>query len=136
MDNENTPSEAAKQTDEGETTIVIAVGVKVDRMRDMLIGALEGGSHYWCSIKDYVIPHAGPEMSYVDYPLHDGGAIVIVDNDDGKTYRVDREACVRGLRIMAEKYWDHFYDLVNETDDSNTADVFLQCAALGDVIYG
>lgn len=144
MDNKSTPSEAAKHTDERETTIVISVPVTLDRVRDMLIGAFEGGSHYWCSIEECVAPVVGDvpwpgereSFPHADYPLREGGAVGIVDNEDGGTYRIDREACERGLRIMAEKYWDHFSDLVHETDDANTADVFLQCAALGDVIYG
>ena len=45
-------------------------------------------------------------------------------------------AVTRGVQIMAQKYPHHFKAFVDEDDDATTADVFLQCAVLGDVIYG
>lgn len=37
---------------------------------------------------------------------------------------------------MQEKYPQHWADIINESDDANTADVFLQCVVFGEVIYG
>lgn len=79
-----------------------------------------------------------------------GGAIVleeIVDERSGKTkaHRFDLEAIKRGLSLMAHggpegKHWEcgprHFTDWVNEEDDATTADIFLQCCVLGDIVYG
>lgn len=144
MDNKSTPSEAAKHTDERETTIVISVPVTLDRVRDMLIGAFEGGSHYWCSIEECVAPVVGDvpwpgdreSFPHADYPLREGGAVIIRDAQTGETHRIDRAACERGLRVMAEKYWTQFYELVSDVhSDASTADVFLQCAAMGEAPY-
>jgi hypothetical protein len=42
----------------------------------------------------------------------------------------------RGMDVMQEKYPQHWADIINESDDANTADVFLQCVVFGEVIYG
>jgi hypothetical protein len=37
---------------------------------------------------------------------------------------------------MAADYPRHFADLVNENDDADTGDAFVQCCVFGEVIYG
>lgn len=37
---------------------------------------------------------------------------------------------------MAEKFPDHFGDLMSENGDSITDDVLIQCIVLGDIVYG
>lgn len=56
----------------------------------------------------------------------DGGGMVILDLD----------AVRRGLQVMATECPRHFANLVNEDDDAETADVFVQCCVFGEVIYG
>ena len=41
-----------------------------------------------------------------------------------------------GIKLMAEKHPSSFGDWMTENDDAITADVFLQCVVLKDVIYG
>jgi hypothetical protein len=36
---------------------------------------------------------------------------------------------------MASKYPRHFADLLNDSADVNTANVFIECCLFGDVIY-
>ena len=37
---------------------------------------------------------------------------------------------------MADKHKRHFDDMVSENGDADTADVFLQCCALKELVYG
>jgi len=37
---------------------------------------------------------------------------------------------------MGEKYDWHLKNFIEENDDAETADVFLQCCVLGDIVYG
>ena len=50
--------------------------------------------------------------------------------------RLDLNAIKKGLQIMAEKYPRHMGDFLNENDDADTGDVFLQCCLFGEAIYG
>ena len=51
-------------------------------------------------------------------------------------FRKIPKAVLTGLTIMAEKYPKHWADFLEEDGDNDTADVFIQCCVLGDVVYG
>jgi len=125
--------------------IAVTINVKLERMADMLCGAFEGGSNYWCQIESYTQPKKLTYRSdkrkvfpHIDYPMSDGGAVLIKDteSDEQKTYIIDLPTMRRGLAIMAQKYPKHFADMVTENDDASTSDCFLQCCAFGEEIYG
>lgn len=42
----------------------------------------------------------------------------------------------KGLKLMRDQYPRDWADLVEEEDDLNTGDIFLQLAVFGEVIYG
>lgn len=130
----------------------------------MLTNAFEGGSNYWYHIEDYRFAPGIKYADFCDsrvqgigaigrfcdpdcyfhpcqlIPLQAGCAVIISDRsgeaEEEKTYELNREAINRGIQIMATKYLRHFADLMNENDDADTGDVFLQCCIFGDVIYG
>ena len=145
-------------------TIKMKVDMEIPllRLADLLCEGFEGGVGYWAQIVGYEKPS---ELKYtmdglsnedrrnsfrseplvykhIDYPLNAGGAIYVRETDSGeseetdKVHRLDYEACLRGLKIMNEKYPRHFAAWINETDDATTGDVFIQCALLGDIVYG
>lgn len=127
------------------TTVEVTVSVPWDRVRSVLVGAFEGGCGYWCRISEYVTPTVGDvpwpgeidSYRHVDYPVREGGAVVIEEIKGGKAkHRVDRESITKGLQVMARSYPKHFADLYNETDDADTSDVLLQCIAFGELVYG
>ena len=130
--------------------------IPILRLADLLCEGFEGGVGYWAQIINYDEPKIlkysmdtlggsqNPHIyKHIDYPLNDGGAVYIKVVDDYEDrdainviYRLDYEACMRGLKIMQEKYPRHFANWISETDDAETGDVFIQCAVLGDVVYG
>jgi hypothetical protein len=106
---------------------------------DFIVTALEGGSNYWI---DHVVLDRSTcpkETSYYDVPMK-GGKIVIaqceewVEGDIEVT--LDKEAVDRGLEILRLKYPWHYRDLFKGDYDVIAADAWLQCAALGDIVYG
>jgi len=138
-------------------SVTVPFEVKIKRLGDLLCCALEGGSNYWYRIEKFVIPDKfenycfeeddkskQPEIfRHIDYPTNPGGAIIVSDfhgNDDdeeGMTEtKVDLEQLQKGLMIMAQKYPKHFSDFMNENEDADTGDVFLQCCVLGELVYG
>jgi hypothetical protein len=110
----------------------------------LLCSALEGGSNYWYQIHRFIKPRAfdfrfdeGEICKAYDYPLNDGGALLIGDSEepDDEPKRLDLAAIERGLQVMAEVYPRHWQDFANENDDAITGDVFLQCCLFGEIVY-
>jgi hypothetical protein len=131
------------------TEISVKVPITKQLISDLLCSAFEGGSNYWYCIDEFIAPtemswQTDPEQvfQHLDYPLNDGGALIISDKEDDepvkgkKTYRLDLESITKGLQVMAEKCPRHFADMVSEDFDATTGDVFLQCCLFGEVIYG
>lgn len=131
--------------------------IQLERVSDLLCSALEGGANYWYMITDKKAPEAWevdsarnfstmkPEQHFLhDYPLNKGGSLTITDKEEynpendtyGKKYILDLNTIKRGLEAMAEKYPGHFADFMQENDDADTGDVFLQCCLFGEIIYG
>lgn len=116
------------------------------QMAVQLITAFEGGSNYWLHITTLQYPDSGElakplgdeyTPDYIALPFTDGGAVIIADFEDKSvTYRVDKESLERGTNTMRDKYPEHYLDILNETADAETADVFLQCCVLGEIVFG
>jgi hypothetical protein len=129
----------------------ISVNVKheisLERISSLLCSAFEGGSNYWYQIDKFIKPknlsfRTDEDQIYrhLDYPLNEGGALIISDIEgdlnEPPWKRLDLDAIKKGLQIMAEKYPRHMGDFLNDNDDADTGDVFLQCCLFGDAIYG
>ncbi len=137
---------------EEEFLVVGGVSITVGRVMDLVVSALEGGSNYWY----YIVESCDPidESKVPEWEWHSaeravwgGGYLKICDKEDFengtefkegfKTWLLNEEAMKRGLELMATKdYINHFSDFVQENDDANTADVFLQLSLFGEVVYG
>ena len=112
-------------------------------MTDMLCGAFEGGSNYWITKLDWTntdeiegwgekswweaLPLAIAEKKHFEFMIQDL---------DGDWHECTTQCLWVGVEIMSQKYYRHFVDMIAETDDATTADVYLQCALFGDVVYG
>lgn len=128
--------------------VIAEITVPLERITNCLIGAFEGGSTYWLRGVEYTTTPPGEyenPMYSDDHFWNDGGrAKISYDNpeagesDDGD--QVEKEIGLpelkAGLAVMAAKHPRHFGDLVAENDDADTHDVFIQCALMGDVVYG
>lgn len=129
----------------------VEIAVSNDRIRDMLIGAFEGGSNYWLDSVKAVVPEGSAKYilerfakETPDYPplyltpFVDGCSIAIVEQDpQGKTPNpINMTTMHTALITLAAKYPRHFADLLSENDDATTADVFLQLCVFGEIVYG
>ena len=98
---------------------------------DLIVTALEGGSNYWiCTV---FIERAGQE-DYWEAPLN-GGAIHIKELE-GQLYTLDEESINRGVATMADDHPWHWDNLIKDEWDAETADVFIQCCAIGELTFG
>jgi hypothetical protein len=129
-------------------SFTVTTTVKIDPadVAGLLSCAFEGGSGYWCAIDGYEDP---PEpravfdahleepqiFKYLDYPLQEGGAVIVLDCCEDERHRLDLAAVRLGLQRLAQ-HPRHWADFKQENYDAITGDVFLQLCLLGEIRYG
>ena len=118
-------------------TVTFPMAVSVERISDLLCNAIEGGSGYWADFMDRHGATLEQAPYRQDVPFVEGGWLEVGELEgECRSCRVDLDAIKKGLRAMAERYPEHFANFLNQTDDAETGDVFLQCCCFGEVIYG
>ena len=121
-------------------------------MDALLTTAIEGGANYWCQRVTLTAGAVTPDptaFGEIGMPWYvvafQAGAEMMVEPDDysGESEPVwlDHAAGIRGLSLLVDgKYCAKRYatDLIENKDaaDADTADVWLQLAVFGEVIYG
>ncbi len=97
-----------------------------------LMYSMAQGSSYWCK-------YAG-DLGYestVHEILEKKLELKLEDFEDEKARHTLTLAKIKkGLTIMANKYPKHFASILQDNTDADTADVLLQCALLGEIVYG
>lgn len=130
-----------------------------EMIRNLLVGAFEGGSNYWYRIESKKFP-PGTKMkdfgeggrmqprrpdgseNYFHWsqliPTYPGGQLVIRDvaEGEGETHVLDLAALKKGWMLFRQKYPDQYKRVMEENDDAGDADVFLQTALFGEAIFG
>lgn len=120
----------------------IEVTIPEERILDTLTNALEGGSNYWYNLPDLSMcqPSDGktPTVTRIWNALKEGKKVPVSDIDDGEILgHLSLEGIKHGIGIMADdKYGsEHLLDIIQENDDANTADIFLQYAVMGEIVF-
>lgn len=125
-------------------SLMVPFHVTVEQVKDLLGTAIEsGGSNYWVDTLDRDNKTTRSEAQYrQEVPFVKGGYLTLVEQGEdapdgkGRVFRIDLKAIKKGLAVFAQKYPKDFADFMNENDDADTADIFLQCVCFGDAIYG
>ena len=117
----------------------IEVEITHNQIEDLIVGALEGGSNYWLSfevnpiIKDF-------KWDAIDYArqIVEGECELICYDVENQDYlgRLNKITIEEGLNVMNKKYPHIFNQILNDDGDADTADVFMQCCVLKDIVYG
>jgi hypothetical protein len=121
-----------------------------NKVADLISMGLEAGPSATFGVEKYKVPPevdfmSDPQMGlykYMDYPLcTDGGVYLFCRHaEDKKEYGpflLDQQACARGLALMFIKYPHQYANVLDERGaDFYTGDTFLQCALLGECVYG
>ena len=130
--------------------ITVNVEVTNETIKELLIGALEGGSNYWAIFRaepDYVksvtredIETYNMEISQYYYPEysieHPNFRLQVRDVEDEGTHLVTLKDLEESIRIICKKYPNHLKSIIEEDWDAETSDALLQCAIFNEVIYG
>ena len=99
---------------------------------DTLCTALEGGITSWA---DSATPDVWPEgVKYASDAVTKGATLVIVD-DEGNSYRLDRAAMVRGIRRYCKEFHTTPAGIDDDPVDASGADAIVQYAVFGELVY-
>ena len=95
-------------------------------LHDIFTTAIEGGINYWAS------------LVMVDHDEDNWYARVLDrDAETGFLHVIDKATIREGIRNLAKsEYTHHLDDLVEDNMDATTADVIVQMALFGDIVYG
>lgn len=119
------------------------VRIPVEKIQDLITTAIEGGSNYWARFEfpqDYKEKYG----SYEQIPFK-GGDITVYDIETGELLGHLNGATLKmGLQLMADRKdikgkvvpARHFKNLATDNEDAETADVFMQLAVMGEIVYG
>jgi len=132
--------------------VMVEMEVTDEMIYSLLCCALEGGSNYWYRIAKYKVPAypiaremGGEIFKHLDYPTSPDGGIYLYDSVDDdepgiftkdRTFLLDKAALERGIELMAKTYPERIKEVLEENEDADTGDVFLQLCMFGEVIYG
>ena len=131
-------------------SVPVSVNVPTFTICDLLVGAVEGGSNYWATFR--LDPNFAKLVGKADldetsklrknlniFPMynieHPQYCLRVSDAEGGTTYNVTLESFVNGLNVMADRYPQHFKDVITENYDAVTSDVFIQCAVFGEIVF-
>lgn len=117
-----------------------------ERRSDLLVASLEGGSNYWCFlgkdthkiINKYQTKPQSPISVVIHTAINAGETLPIYDAEDEseKLGEINLKSILQGEFTMLEKYPEHFANILTESDDAETADVWLQLAVMNEIVYG
>jgi hypothetical protein len=119
------------------------VRIPSQKIMDLITTAIEGGCNYWAK---YEFPENWKEKygSYEKIPF-EGGEVKVFDVETGELLGYLNRATIQtGLQLMADRKdvkgkqvpARHFKALAMDNEDAETADVFMQLAVMGEIVYG
>jgi hypothetical protein len=123
--------------------IQVTIPVSTQTIVDTFNTAIEVGSGYWLSEIDWgrigeVAGDSQERYAFLSTAIEDDDDQwkLHLTDDEGKRHIMNQDKLWLGMHLMARDYPRHFDDMINDNGDAITADIFLQCVLLGDVVYG
>ncbi|AQT70056.1 hypothetical protein STSP2_03258 [Anaerohalosphaera lusitana] len=119
------------------------VRIPIEKIQDMIITAVEGGSNYWAKFQ-FPENYKDKFGSYEKIPFADEN-IEVFDIETGELLGVvNKEGIQKALQMMADCKDKrgrhvperHFRNLAMDNEDAETADVFMQLAVMGEIVFG
>lgn len=124
-----------------EYTIKPKIEIKItdEDIDDIMSAALEGGVNYWCYRVDVVGGNYLGEWAHEQ--ISRGGRLRLFDAESDDTWILSRKKFLEGFRRWVEKGYDsNGACSSNGVDccliDAGDADVIVQLAIFGDVVFG
>lgn len=118
-----------------------------DQIKDVIVGALEGGSNYWYYLNNKSVEAIREKVSkeenkYLSEAITDAvfrGAVVPfydVENPNEKLGFLSKKSIEVGLQKMLDDEREEIDMVLNGEDDAETSDVILQYCVMGELVFG
>ena len=111
-------------------------------IEDLLITALEGGSNYWYAFDNLNIPYQSDNMaaSEIIFRSLGSGATYLIydvneDQDEEPLGSLDMENIAKANEIMIEYYPKDYQNILDESWDAETSDIWFQLVVMGEVMF-
>ena len=106
---------------------------------DIMVSALEGGICYWCRKAEVIEDEYYGE--YASDQISRNGSLRLYDSEEDEVYVLTLDKFLRGLQLAFEQGYYRSYWLDGDTldtcqIDSADADVIVQLALFGEVVFG
>jgi hypothetical protein len=121
------------------------LGITRERIIDAFITALEGGSNYWYDIQTLpndvvqaVKSNGKTASEAIAEHILNGGYIQFHDIEDESEILgyVDMDKLLDAINLVKKDYPEVYENIVLEEYDAEDADIFLQLAVMGNVVFG
>jgi hypothetical protein len=104
-----------------------------ERLSDLIVTCFEGGSTHWLEKARPVSKITEEKPWYSDPKFYAEGFEILLRDDEGTRHHLNWENVRKGCGLLPAR---RVFELETENWDAETADVFLQLAVLGEVVYG
>lgn len=129
--------------------IELDVAITQEDIDDIVATALEGGINYWCREAEVVGEYLG---EYASEQISRGGVLKLHDIENGKTYKLNKEKLVNGIKMYLEDT-EKPYDILDVGQssvgcskgeytldccmvDGCVADMIIQYALFKEIMFG
>ena len=115
------------------------ITVTSEDIDDIMATAREGGINYWCDKATVVGNYLG---EFASEQIARGGTLKLHDAEENKNHLLTRDGLLKGIKMAIENnyFTDYGWHNGKELDtcnvDAEVADVIIQLAIFGDVVYG
>lgn len=116
--------------------ITVQIEITDQEIDDVLVTALEGGINYWADSADVKDDdYKGGE--WASEVVSRGGTLIIQEVDEEETVELTKDKMLAGIALFIEEF-PEMYGSVEELGylDASGADIIVQLALFGDVVYG
>lgn len=119
---------------QGSIAVTVLTQIPRQRLSDLLCSAVEGGTGYWAQVSDMT---RTANSDYVSVRFHEIERLTPRASRAKPIVKlITLEEMARGLELASTLAPQHFADFMAENDDAVTADVIVQLAMFGEVVYG
>ena len=125
-----------------EFKVKIEFKIEEETIKNLLTSALEGGSNYWYYLPDLSMcaPSDGktPTVTRIWNAIKEGKRVPVQDYESGEHLGyISWEGIKHGIGIMADDkdMKHHLLAAIEQQDDAETGDVFLQYVVMGELVY-
>ena len=130
-----------------EQELKIELGLPLERLEDIFVGALEGGSNYWywmdedavTAIRSAVPKSEDPYLSTATFKAVMRGVSVPIrdyENQHEVLGHISMDTMPARLAKCGKESPHLIMEVLNENDDASTADAIFQYLTMGEIIFG